>query len=134
MSSKAMSSKVYRAQAYQNLWVVKAAAGSELIQPSLVRLLVDTGASYTVLPSQVLRKMGCDLEAMNRIVIVAAGGLMQVPVVRIPWFSCLGQRVEDFPVVALDLPSNAFTSGLLGMDFMQRLGIVIDTAKGELRF
>ena len=76
-----MSSKVYRAQAYQNLWVVQA-AGSELIQPSLVRLLVDTGSSYTVLPSQVLRKMGCDL----------------------------------------------------GMDFMQRFGIVIDTAKGELRF
>jgi predicted aspartyl protease len=75
-----MSSKVYRAQAYQNLWVVQAVAGSELIQPSLVRLLVDTGSSYTV------------------------------------------------------LPSNAFTSGLLGMDFMQRFGIVIDTAKGELRF
>ena len=129
-----MSIKVYRAQAYQNLWVVQAAAGSELIQPSLVRLLVDTGSSYTVLPSQVLRKMGCDLGATDRIAIVAAGGLMQVPVVRIPWFSCLGQRVEDFPVVALDLPSNAFTSGLLGMDFMQRCGIVIDTAKGELRF
>jgi hypothetical protein len=49
------------------------------------------------------------------------------------WFSCLGQRIEDLPVVALDLPMNAFTSGLLGMDFLQRFGAVIDTAKGELR-
>jgi hypothetical protein len=75
----------------------------------------------------------CDLSGAEQLAIVAAGGLMRVPVVRIPWFSCLGRRVEDFSVVALDLPSNAFTSGLLGMDFMQRFGVVIDTAKGELR-
>jgi hypothetical protein len=73
------------------------------------------------------------LSGAEQLAIVAAGGLMRVPVVRIPWFSCLGRRVEDFSVVALDLPSNAFTSGLLGMDFMQRFGVVIDTAKGELR-
>jgi predicted aspartyl protease len=128
-----MSSKVYRAQAYQSLWVVQAAAGSGLIEPSLVRLLVDTGSSYTVLPSRVLKAMGLDLAQSSRVSIVAAGGVIQVPVVRIPWLSCLGQRVEDFPVVGLDLPRNAFTSGLLGMDFMKRFGVVIDTASGELR-
>jgi predicted aspartyl protease len=127
-----MSSKVYRAQAYQNLWVVQAAAGSGLIEPSLVRL-VNTGSSYTVLPSRVLKAMGLDLAQSSRVSIVAAGGLIQVPVVRIPWLSCLGQRVEDFPVVGLDLPRNAFTSGLLGMDFMKRFGVVLDTASGELR-
>jgi predicted aspartyl protease len=125
--------RIYRAQPYRNLWLVTAAAGSTTIEPSLFRLLIDTGSSYTVLPSRVLETMGCNLAQADRVPIVAAGGLLQAPVVRIPWFSCLGQRIEDLPVVALDLPTNAFTSGLLGMDFLQRFGAVIDTAKGELQ-
>jgi hypothetical protein len=99
-----MSSRIYRAQAYQNLWVVQAVVGSEVIQPSLVRLLVDTGASYTVLPSRVLQQMGCDLSGAKQLAIVAAGGLMQVPVVRIPWFSCLGQRWFYPTLCAISLP------------------------------
>jgi predicted aspartyl protease len=125
--------RVYRAQPYRNLWLVTAAAGSTTIEPSLCRLLIDTGSSYTVLPKRVLTAMGCDVAQADRVPIVAAGGILQAPVVKIPWFSCLGQRIENFPVVALDLPTNAFTSGLLGMDFLQKFGVVIDTAKGELR-
>jgi len=127
-----MTARIYRAQSYRNLWLVKAAAGSPIAEPSLFRLLIDTGSSYTVLPVKVLETMGCAVSRSKTIPIVAAGGILQAPIVTIPWFSCLGQRVENFQVVALDLPTNAFTSGLLGMDFLQRFGIIINTGKGEL--
>jgi predicted aspartyl protease len=57
--------RIYRAQPYRNLWLVTAAAGSNTIEPSLLRLLIDTGSSYTVLPSRVLETMGCNLACVT---------------------------------------------------------------------
>jgi predicted aspartyl protease len=49
------------------------------VAPILVRLLVDTGSSFTVLPSRVLADVGCDVQQpRNRVAIVAAGGVIQV--------------------------------------------------------
>jgi hypothetical protein len=57
---------------------------------------------YTVLPPDLLAELGCDVNTPNRIVsIAAAGGMIKVPIIRVPWFSGLGQRVELFSVLAI---------------------------------
>jgi predicted aspartyl protease len=129
------SRRSYRLQRSGNLLFLKATVGSHEagVDPILVRLLVDTGSSFTVLPSRVLADVGSDLQQpRNQVAIVAAGGVMQVPVVAAPWLSCLGQRVENFPVVVLNLPLQTFTNGLLGMDFLSQFGAVIDTKRGVI--
>lgn len=99
----------------------------------LVRLLVDTGASYTVLPTRVLRRIGCNLkQAQQHKKIVTANGAIDVPIVTVPLFNCLGIKRENYPVVALDLPANSFTDGLLGMDFLREVGAVIDTSQAQI--
>jgi aspartyl protease family protein len=129
------SRRTYQLQRSGNLLFLKATVGSHepSIEPILVRLLVDTGSSFTVLPSRVLADVGCDLQQpRTKVSIVAAGGVIQVPVVAVPWLNCLGQRVENFPVVVLNLPLQTFTNGLLGMDFLNQFGAVIDTKRGVI--
>ena len=108
-----MSRRFYPLEDRKNFLLVKAAVGSLDNRSKVVKLLVDTGANYTVLPPDLLIELGCDLNKPNRIIsIAAAGGMVQVPIVRVPWFNCLGQRVESFPVIALKLPAAAAIDGL----------------------
>lgn len=65
--------------------------------------------------------------------IVAASGVITVPVVAVPWFNCLGHQKENFPIVALNLPVRSYQLGLLGMDFLREIKAVIDVAKGEIQ-
>ncbi len=125
--------KIYRCNRQQNVLWLRVAVGRTGDTPILVRLLVDTGASYTVLPTRVLRRIGCNLDrAIEKKKIVTANGALDVPIVAVPWFNCLGRVRENYPVVALDLPANSFTDGLLGMDFLREVGAVIDVAKAEI--
>ncbi|MGL4880688.1 MAG: retropepsin-like aspartic protease family protein [Waterburya sp.] len=126
--------KIYQCNRQQNVLWLRAALGKSGDAPVLIRLLVDTGASYTVLPTKVLRRIGCnlDLPQQNK-KIVTANGAINVPIITVPWFNCLGIKRENYPVVALDLPASSFTDGLLGMDFLREVGAVIDTAQAQIR-
>lgn len=126
--------KIYQCNRQQNVLWLRAAVGKSGDAPILVRLLVDTGASYTVLPTRVLRRIGSNLDRpqQNR-KIVTANGAIDVPIVTVPWFNCLGRVRKNYPVVALSLPVSSFTDGLLGMDFLREVGAVIDTAKAKIR-
>jgi predicted aspartyl protease len=120
------TTRVYGLQRYGNLFWLKAVVMGEARESRVVRLLVDTGSSYTVLPPSVLMDIGCDLSASNRrVAIMAAGGMVQPFVVSVPSFHCLGQQVEDFSALALNLPFNPLVNGLLGMDFLERCGATI---------
>lgn len=99
----------------------------------MVRLLVDTGASYTMLPVEMVEAVGCDTHhPVARRRIVSATGIIVAPVVQVPWFHCLGERVEDIPVVAHTLPAGVWVDGLLGIDFLSRCQAVLDIVQAEI--
>ena len=124
---------IYQVQRQQNVLWLRAAVGTRNNTPILVRLLIDTGASYTVLPRKILQRVGCNLnEPIGNKKIVTANGAVAVPIVAVPNFNCLGVKRVNYPVVALDLPANSFTDGLLGMDFLYEVKAVIDVARGEI--
>lgn len=126
--------RIYRVQRQQNVLWLRAAVGKDKDKQLLVRLLIDTGASYTVLPTPILQRIGCNLEqSQQKRKIVTANGVITVPIVTVPWFNCLGIERKDYPVVGLNLPANSFTDGLLGMDFLIEAKAIIDVAKAEIR-
>ncbi|MDJ0636075.1 MAG: retropepsin-like aspartic protease [Xenococcaceae cyanobacterium MO_188.B29] len=126
--------KIYRLQRQKDLLWLRAAIGRNQNITLLVRLLVDTGASYTVIPIPILQRLGCNLnKPLRTTMIVTANGAIEVPIIAVPWFNCLGIKKENFPVVGLDLPVSSFTNGLLGMDFLREVKAVIDVAKGEIK-
>ena len=84
-------------------------------------LIVDTGASLTMIPPQVALLLGCDpAKSKRRVGIVTASGFKYLPVVTIPLVESLGCRVRNFPVICHELPSQSTVDGLLGLDFLSR--------------
>lgn len=129
--------KVYRLLRYgQNLLAVQATVGSreggDFVR---VRLLVDTGSSFTILPVQVLQNMGYDTRnPLRRQELVTGQGRIYAPVINVCWFNCVGQFIENFDVFAHDIPPNLRIDGLLGMDFLTRFQAVISVGDAEIRF
>lgn len=125
----------YQLSRFGNLLQAQAAIGSRGGQVGRFRLLVDTGASYTMLPVEVLETLGYDTHHPIRTVrMVAANGIIVAPVVTVAWFSCLGQRLEEFPVVAHTLPAGTKADGLLGMDVLLGCQAIISVAEAKITF
>jgi hypothetical protein len=81
----------------------------------------------------LLEECGYDLEnPLRRVRIAAAGGVLQVPIVEISWFNCLGTNIQSFEVIALDLPRSSGIDGLLGMDFLTKIGAIVDIEKMQI--
>jgi aspartyl protease family protein len=98
-----------------------------------LRLLVDTGASYTILPVEVIEKLGYDTHhPLRQVQMTSANGIVVAPLVKVSWFNCLGQLLKNFPIVAHTIPVASF-DGVLGMDFLIRRRAVIAVAEAEIR-
>jgi predicted aspartyl protease len=75
---------IYPLQRSGNLLFLRASVGGSNGDSLRVRLLVDTGASYTTLPLRVLEDLGYDAStARSRIDIMTAGGMGRAPVLQI---------------------------------------------------
>jgi hypothetical protein len=106
--------------------IVRADVGSKFGQttPVEVRLLVDTGASYTLLPVKVLNDLGYDTEnpiARYDKLVTGGGQTSGIPIIQVASFYCLGKQMIDFPVLAYTLPKSPnqrYWRGVLGMDFL----------------
>lgn len=98
-----------------------------------MRLLIDTGSVYTVLPIEVLESIECSpAGSLDRVRIVTGSGYLIVSRVRVTWFQCLGRRVDDMVVVAHTLPIGSLVDGLLGMDFLGPTGGRLLIAEGTI--
>lgn len=98
-----------------------------------LRLLLDTGSTYTILPNEVLSSIGLDpFASKERVRIITGSGYLIAPRVQVQRFDCLGYRIEGFKVVGHTIPPDSFVDGLLGMDFLMQAKAVIDTGKGEI--
>ena len=98
-----------------------------------LRLLLDTGSTYTILPNEVLSSIGLDpFASKERVRIVTGSGYLVVPQVQVQRFDCLGYKMEGFKVVGHTIPPDSFVDGLLGMDFLTRVRAVINVGKGEI--
>ncbi len=126
--------KPYRLLRQGKLLLLRAAIGGKESGVVVVRLLVDTGASQTVLPVEVVEAVGCDTShPLYTTRMTSANGVIVAPVVTVAWLHCLGQRIEDFPVVAHTLPTGTFVDGLLGIDFLDHCRAVISVGEAEIR-
>jgi predicted aspartyl protease len=125
--------KRYTLRPHGKLLWTKAAFGyqdNELVITA--RLLIDTGASYTVLSDRLVRSILDQPVPIRQESIMTASSIVSAPVVAVPWINCLGKQIFDFPIVSLSLPTNAFIDGLVGIDFLRFCGAVIDVDRAEI--
>jgi predicted aspartyl protease len=125
--------RVYSVQKSGNLFIVKASIGRQDASPSIIQLLVDTGATQTGLPIEFLQDIGCVItpQTPNRL-ITTGNGIINVPIVEVAWINCLGEQVTQFPVLGLQLPVSGYINGILGMDFLVRFQAIVNIGKGQI--
>ena len=97
------------------------------------RLALDTRSELTVLPANLLRRIGCDFShPVGHARLRSTVGLLTVPLVRVPMVTALEQVKTDFVVAIHELPSGAETDGQLGLDFLRGFVLTIDFARGRI--
>ena len=98
---------------------------------SVLKLLVDTGSTYTILPIEVLETLGCSPAVSRKHVRITTGsGYVLAPMVTVDWLQALGKKRQEFQVLAHTLPPAGPIDGLLGMDFLVRIKAKLDLAAG----
>ncbi len=99
-----------------------------------VQLILDTGATMTVLSYDVAIELGVLSGSDNSINTVnTAGGQVQVNMARLEEIRVGSAKAKNVAVVIHDLPDGLpQVSGLLGMSFLSRFLITLDSDKGVL--
>jgi len=125
--------KQYPLEKYWNLLFTRGAVkGTQEILT--LRLLIDTGSSYTILPVEALESAGYDITlSKDKIKITTASGFVFAHKIVVQWIHILGVEIKNFPIVAYTLPEEIYADGILGMDFLNRVNAVIDVKKGVIK-
>ena len=93
--------------------------------------IVDTGASFTVINSQMAKELGLSIDETTPFIpIYTASQLIFTPLVTLKSIRVGEAEVENIDVLIHNLPSNA--AGLLGNSFLNKFRVVLDSAQGKM--
>ena len=98
-----------------------------------LRLILDTGATTSLIQSTVLVAVGYDPDASSdRVRVTMGGGVAVVPRVILNRLSALGHHRLGIPVLAHSLLPAMGIDGLLGLDFLRGSVLTIDFKAGQI--
>ena len=99
-----------------------------------VQLILDTGATMTVLSNDVAIELGLLSSAQTQVTTVnTAGGPVQVNLTKIDSIQINSAKARNVSVVIHDLPeANPGIDGLLGMSFLNNFLVTLDSDQGQL--
>ena len=99
----------------------------------IIKMALDTGATYTMLPWKIARVLGLKPEVSERrIDIITASGVESVPLVNVKSIRLLDKKVSNIDVVVHDLPSKSYVDGLLGLSFLRNFNLHLNFREGYL--
>lgn len=98
-----------------------------------LKMALDTGATYTMIPVEAAVAIGCDpLRSRRKIEITTGSSTEYVPVITVPKFRALGVEIKNMDIVCHDLPPQSPVEGLLGLNFLKKAKIIIDFSKNTI--
>jgi len=98
-----------------------------------VRLLLDTGASVTVLTPVSATRIGTERQARGVVNLETANGRIRAPLASIRRFEIGDDSLSGLRVAIIDLGVLGGVDGLLGMDVLSRYRVIIDREHAVLR-
>lgn len=106
---------------------------AEIVGPKIelsLKMALDTGATYTMIPIEAAVAIGCDpLRSRRKIEITTGSSIEYVPITTIPKFRAFGIELKNMEVICHNLPTQSPVEGLLGLNFLKRAKIIIDFSK-----
>jgi clan AA aspartic protease (TIGR02281 family) len=103
-------------------------------ETTTVTLLIDTGASLTIIKPSTLDAAGLRYGATDRLNwFNTVNGTLQAPVLRLGALSLGGQRIVGLEVGGIEMSVMPGVDGLLGMNFLKHFQFFIDQSEHILR-
>ena len=100
-----------------------------------VEMVLDTGATFVTVPTDVARKLGYDVDQTDTTTpVTTASGVTEVPLIELASVETLGARSEHVRAICLDMPGGLRFRGLLGMSFLRNFDIDLHLRSGTLKF
>jgi clan AA aspartic protease (TIGR02281 family) len=98
------------------------------------RLLIDTGASLTILTPEVLARRGIRYRDTGRSGLFnTANGPVEAPIYKLDALAVGDWQVRDIEIGVMDLGVGTAVDGLLGMNFLHHFQFFIDQNEAMLR-
>jgi len=98
-----------------------------------VRLILDTGATTSLIRSTILIAVGYDPDASpDRVQVAMGSGMQLVSRIVLNRFSALGQHRLGIPVLSHSILPIVGIDGLLGLDFFRGTMLTIDFRAGQI--
>ena len=98
-----------------------------------VTVALDTGATITIIPSQVLIALGYDLlNPKERVQLLTASGTAFAERINVRRLTAIGETIETIDVLCHDLPGNSPIKGLLGLNFLRYFDVNISFSTGTI--
>ena len=96
-----------------------------------VFVALDTGASTTMIPTEVAVDLGYDLSNPNE-QMMTANGIVLANRIAVRKLTAIGETVENIDVVCHDLPEGSIIEGLLGLNFLRHFDVNISFSTGTI--
>lgn len=97
------------------------------------KLVVDTGASFTMISNATAKELSIDTSQNQRTApFQTANGTIQAPLIHLESISVGGIELKNLTAAVHDIHTDSRVSGLLGLDFLSNFRMDIDTQKGIL--
>ena len=98
-----------------------------------LRLILDTGATTTLIRSTILIAVGYDPDASpDRVQVAMGGGMQLIPRVVLNRLSAVGQHRVGFPVLSHTILPAVGIDGLLGLDFLRGTILTVDFRAAQI--
>ena len=98
-----------------------------------VDLVLDTGATRTIVSREVAQSLGYDPAALEEWAHITTGsGALSVPLLSVEKIEALRKAETNMRVLCHTLPSRAAIDGVLGLDFLRGERLVVDFRAGLL--
>ncbi|HWH78460.1 MAG TPA: TIGR02281 family clan AA aspartic protease [Candidatus Binatus sp.] len=98
-----------------------------------VKLVVDTGASYTFISQALARDLNIDLSRNQKTFpFHTANGVVEAPLTTLDSITVGGMEIKNLTAAVHDATPDIHAAGLLGLNFLSNFRMDIDTERGLL--
>ncbi len=107
--------------------------GSQVVH---VPVVLDTGATRTILAADILADLGYDpgCPGLPRVRMITGSGIEYAPCITVRSLSVGDEKLDNVEVLCHDLPDEAYIEGLLGLNFLNNFDFTIEYSSGKIRF
>ena len=98
-----------------------------------VKIVLDTGATYTMIPWYIAEELGYNPASSKEFVsMTTASGTIKAPLITIDSVSILDMPIKSQKVIVHNLPESSHVDGLLGLSYLKHFKLTIDFKAGIL--